>query len=157
MKNIELSDKDKLIIELWDKGYTGGHIANEVSLTRNAVMGRIGRFRKQGLVGYKMHAKIDLKKATPKALKAVKAFNFYPKMFRNRLPPAPLPELPPVKDKPISFMELTPFTCRFVVNDGKASEFLFCGKPKMIRSYCEDHARLCYLPPRVKENANGKR
>lgn len=151
MDKNELSDKDKLMIELWDKGYTGSQIANEVSMTRNAVMGKLSRLRKLGLVAYKMKAKVDLKNMKPKSLKLAKAFNSYPKMFRHRMPPAPLPEMPPIKDKPIKFMDLTPFSCRYIVNDGKASEFLFCGKPKMIRSYCEDHAKLCYLPPKTKE------
>ncbi len=153
MKKTELTERDKKIIELWDQKFTGGQIAAELSMTRNAVMGRLGRFRKMGLVAYKMSAKVDLKDMKSGILKTVKKYNANPKMFRGRLPPTPLPEMPPVKDKPIGFFELTPFTCRYIVNDGKASEFLFCGKPKMIRSYCEDHARLCYLPPRVKEKS----
>ena len=156
MKKTELSDRDKLIIELWEKEYTGEQIAKELCVTRNTVMGRLARFRKQGLVAYKMNAKIALKDVKSKSLKRIKIFNAHPRMFRGRLPPTPLPELPPIKDKPVKFMDLTPFSCRFIVNEGKASEFLFCGKPKMIRSYCEDHAKLCYLPPKVKEIENGR-
>ena len=151
MKKTELSDKDKLIIERWEQGFTGSDIGNEFGMTRNAVMGKLARLRKLGLVTYKMNAKISLKDVKPKKLKLVKTFNSYPKMFRGRLPPTPLPKMLPVKGKPIKFLDLKPFTCRYIVNDGKPSEFMFCGKPKMIRSYCDEHARLCYMPTKTKE------
>jgi len=153
MKKTELSDRDKSIIELWDNKYTGAQIAKELCMTRNAVMGRLARFRRMGLVGYKMNAKIALKDVKSSTLKRVKTFNAYPKVFRGRKPPTPLPEMAPIKDKPVKLFDLTPFTCRYVVNDGKASDFLFCGKPKVRQSYCSEHYNLCYMPPRKKEQS----
>lgn len=151
MKKIEITDQEKIIIELWEKDYSGAQIAKELCMTRGAVMGKIARLRKRNLVAYKMSAKVVLKGVKSNTLKKVKEFNAYPRMFRGKLPPTPLPEMPPIKDKPIGFFELTPFTCRYIVNDGKPSQFLFCDKPKVIRSYCDEHAKLCYLPPKKKE------
>jgi len=153
MSQDDLSIRDRKIIELWEAGKTGGEIAAELSTTRSAILGKIRRLRLGGYVSYKMNAKIDLKDATPKKLKEVKNFNVEKKQIRFVKPSKPLPPIRPVQHRPISLMELTPFSCRFVVNDGHASNFLFCGKPKEVGSYCGEHAKICYIPPKPRGRA----
>lgn len=152
-KKKELTERDHMIIRLWESGMTGGDIARELGTTRSAVLGKLRRLRLDGHVSYKMNAKVDLKEATPKKLKAAKSFNLNKKISRFVLPPTPLPKPRPIKHEPIKFMDLTPFSCRYVVNDGHASTFLFCGKLKVKGSYCEDHAKICYMPSKYKGEA----
>jgi GcrA cell cycle regulator len=148
-----LSERDLTIIRLWESGMTGRDIANELGTTRNAVLGKLRRLRLDGHVSYKMNAKVDLKKATPKKIKEAKSFNLNRKSIRGVQPPMPLPKPRPIKHEPIKFMDLTPFSCRYVVNEGHASTFLFCGKPKTGRAYCDDHAKICYVPSKYKGEA----
>ena len=149
----ELSDRDREIIKLWESGLTGGQIAKELETTRSAILGKLRRLRLDGHVSYKMNAKVDLKKATKKEIKEAKSFNLNRKSIRGVQPPQPLPKPRPIKHEPIKFIDLTPFSCRYIVNEGHASTFLFCGKPKVKGSYCDDHAKICYVPSKYKGEA----
>lgn len=149
----ELNDRDRKIIDLWESGLTGGDIAKELGTTRSAILGKLRRLRLDGHVSYRMKAKVDLKKATKKEIRVAKSFNINRKASRLVQPPMPLPKPRPIKHEPIKFMDLTPFSCRYIVNEGHASTFLFCGKPKTTRAYCEDHAKICYVPSKYKGEA----
>jgi DNA-binding CsgD family transcriptional regulator len=48
----KLSKQELKIIELWEAGYTGQQIGKELSITRNAVMGKIYRLRRMAKLGY---------------------------------------------------------------------------------------------------------
>ena len=127
--------RDSTIIHLWNKNYTGSEIAAELGITRNAVMGVVHRFRRKGLVGYKPETKTV--NTTPR--------------------PRPKATLKP-KEKPlvytegkVTFAELQQSRqCHYVVNDGHASSYLFCGKPQERGSYCEHHASICYMPSKYR-------
>ena len=153
-KKQELTDRDYKIIDLWESGLTGGDIAKELSSTRSAILGKLRRLRLDGHVSYKMKVKVDLKTATKKEIKVAKSFNLNKRLFRDVKPPTPLPKPKPVKSGAVTFMELTPFCCRYIVNEGHASTFLFCGKPKVIKYYCLEHAKLCYIPSKFKGEAS---
>ena len=48
-------------------------------------------------------------------------------------------------EETLSFSQLRKNSCRFVLNDGKPSSFLFCSAPmKVGSSYCEEHHKICY-------------
>jgi hypothetical protein len=149
-KKKDLAERDHKIIDLWESGMTGTQIANELFTTRSAILGKLRRLRLEGHVSYKMNVKIDLKAASKKEMETAKAFNSNRKMLRFAQPPQPLPKPRPIKHEPIKFMDLTAFSCRYIVNEGYASTFLFCGKPKTHRSYCDHHAKICYSLPKPK-------
>lgn len=110
----KLSERDAIILQMWDDDYSGSQIAAELGVTRNVVMGALNRMRKKGIVGHKIKPK--------------KAPVFYD-----------FGEVP--------FGELKQYNqCRYIVNDGPASHYLFCGKPKEKGSYCAYHASICYIP-----------
>ena len=46
-----------------------------------------------------------------------------------------------------AILALNPNTCRFITNDD-TSKPKYCLAPVKRRSYCEEHAALCYLPRR---------
>jgi hypothetical protein len=142
----DLSDRDHKMIALWESGMTGTQIANELSTTRSAILGKLRRLRLDGHVSYKMNVKVDLKAASKKQINKAKSLNANRKSLRFAQPPQPLPKPRPIKHEPIKFLDLTPFSCRYIVNEGHASTFLFCGKPKTHRAYCGDHAKICYMP-----------
>jgi len=78
-----------------------------------------------------------------------------PKAAAPALAKSPSAEAAPEAPEPIllltprriSFMQLTPTTCRYPLGDPRDSDFSFCGNscvPGM--SYCDGHHRLCYRP-----------
>ena len=128
------TDKTKnAVLEMWNKNYTGGQIAKELCLTRNTVMGIIHRLKKTEAV--EPRVKIPPKIDPPKVVVKTK-----------KLPPVFI-KPKPVNHMPRTLMQLRANSCRYVVNDGHASQFLFCGKPKEKGAYCMDHAQLCYVKP----------
>jgi hypothetical protein len=149
-KKKDLSEREHKIIDLWESGLTGTQIAQELETTRSAILGKLRRLRLDGHVSYKMNVKVDLKGASKRQINIAKSFNLNRKTSRLVQPPKPLPKPRPIKHEPIKFMDLTPFSCRYIVNEGHASTFLFCGKPKTNRAYCSDHAKICYIPSRHK-------
>jgi GcrA cell cycle regulator len=143
MVTIKHEDKKvKAILELWGKGLTGKQIGEKLGMTRSAVLGKIARLRKWGLAEYRDPA--SKKNATPEEKRLKKLRNpVVPNLGRKKLPP-----LPPVDEetRPITLLNLRLDSCRFVINDSnKAADFLFCGQPKHIGSYCKEHHAICYI------------
>jgi hypothetical protein len=137
MSTNTLSDTDKDIIKLWEQGFSGSHIGKELCITRNSVMGRIHRLRAAGVVV---------------ASRTTDAAFDMPKKKDYRKPyPAPKPEpLPIDRTKGVSFWDIRSGDCKFIVNDGAASSYIFCGVPADAGSYCKEHYNLCYVPPEPK-------
>lgn len=154
-----LSEDDQEILELWKKGLTGAQIAKKTYHTRNAIMGKLYRWRQSGIIDYKStktreaaikeqvrianrKEALGLGKPRSQVKKELPLINF----LDNLPPPPPLTE-------PVKFMSLTRESCRFVINNGNVKEYLFCNKPKNGNSpYCEEHHKLCYVPMSAAKN-----
>lgn len=127
---IHQEEKDK-IIEMWQEGKTGKEIAEIICSTRNAVIGFINRERKKGL---------DLRKTT-RACSSMrrKPLKKIVSMFEKKLP---------ARDRrSIQIHELTPTSCRFIV-EGEGINAIFCGHSISLKSYCEKHVKICYVKAR---------
>jgi hypothetical protein len=153
MKKPILSEDDQEILDLWKKGLTGAQIAKKTYNTRNAVMGKLYRWRQSKIIDYKstktreaaIKEKVRIanrKEALGKGKPRSQVKKELPLIkFLDNLPP------PPPLSVPVKFMQLTPDSCRFVVSGGVAKDYLFCNKQKKLNSaYCEDHHGLCYVP-----------
>lgn len=149
----KLSEDDQEILDLWEKGLTGSQIAKKTYNTRNAVMGKLHRWRLAGIIGYKntktRQAAIKEKVRIANRKEALGKGKTR-QQVKKELPLIKyldeLPEPPPLS-QPVKFMSLTSQSCRYVVSGGVAKDFLFCNQPKGVNSaYCEEHHRLCYVP-----------
>jgi len=107
---------------MWRENQTSTEIANELGMTRSAVMGVVHRNAER---------KTLLK--TQASLPAQE-----PKLFQNEI----IEEKVSPKKEGKDIMDLGPFDCRWVFNDGS-----FCCEKKANRSYCKDHAKLVYVLP----------
>jgi len=150
---------------LWMQGLTGGQISKQLNITRSAVLGKIYRMREAGQIDVResdqraKNIRDEVKRlekerqlsfpdivrdtpverdfSPPKQVYVCEPIPPHPFLFEEMAPNDP-------EWKPVSFDELTPKSCRFVLNDGPPSQFLFCGKKKVGRAYCADHEKLCY-------------
>lgn len=150
---MKLSEEDQEVLEYWKKGWTGGQIAKKLYMTRNAVMGKLYRWRKTGVIDYKTSETrkaavkqsvriANRKEALGKGIPRQRVKHELPLInFLEALPP------PPPLTEPVKFMDLTMDSCRFVVSGGVAKDFRFCNHPKLANSsYCKDHHYICYVP-----------
>lgn len=154
------NDTTAKLIALWRSGATGTEIAKALKTTRNAVIGKIFRLRSNG---------VDLSRATipatPKPPRPPKAEKPAKKVFKPPRPKEAWP--PPLTDKEqealiaekraqmererrargVKFDDLRPRDCRFILNAGHPSGYLFCGCTRSPgKPYCQEHAELCYRP-----------
>lgn len=136
----ELTERDKLVLSLWKKGLTGSQIGEKLGTTRSAILGLINRLRAAGYVEYRAKQPRPKRKARPKPRKASekKLDQFELLISAPVVVPAPEPS------KPLTIMELTRRSCRYILNDGKPSSFLYCGKTTEKGSYCREHYKICF-------------
>lgn len=156
-----LNDFENKIVELWHKSMTTAQIAVELNVTKNAICGKISRMRAKG-VNLPMRGFVS----------PVEKFFGKPKPSVRRQPlfTAPIVEIKKeIKEEPkikpvvvikepklskplnIRFSQLKNNSCRYVVNDGPAETFIFCGSPKERGPYCEAHASICYVVPEKRQ------
>jgi hypothetical protein len=122
------------LIALAAEGLSYTQIGKALGITKNAAIGKARRL------------KIDKSPALPTNTKAKPpAHKPQPKPIK---PPPPSPA--PVQDmKLLTMMELRDNHCRYPIN-GK-DEMLFCGRHQDGKEpYCKQHAKICYVEPKIK-------
>lgn len=146
---------ERLIVELWDKGFSGYQIAVALKTTRSAILGKISRMRRKGMTFKRNYDPGRAKKGRVKAptpvnpppvIVTVQAL----KIKKPEPTPKPIviiiPEPPPYNGTPLTIMEVTNDTCKYSVSGTRAPDYRFCGGPVHKRSLCKHHFDLCYTP-----------
>ncbi|KPK13987.1 MAG: hypothetical protein AMJ56_00640 [Anaerolineae bacterium SG8_19] len=151
---ITLTDKDKDMLKMWDQGATSSELANHFGVTRNVIMGRIHRLRREGFVGYKVPIQPSVKalkraKTAPKKTKEEESAEI------KRIASERMAE----KRKLMGYglMELGIDMCRYPIKEISPKEYRFCGQPTWKQSYCEEHHKLCLYPAEKREKSNASR
>jgi GcrA cell cycle regulator len=163
-----MSDIDDKMIELWEQGVSASQIAKQLGVTRNAVAGKLHRFKFSGRIAQKNAIKrfdaikkdvrqLEKERRTIANAQANPNISVYkiedklislPKItkeiFTDSVNLIVCEEAPAPVGKNLQFDQLTAKSCRFIINDGPVKDFLFCGKEKSSKSYCKEHAGLCY-------------
>lgn len=172
-------DTDDQMIVLWEQGIPASQIAKALGLTRNAVAGKLHRFKFSGRITQQnIDQRFDSIKANTRQLEkerlTIRAAQSNPRVsvyrIEDKFISLPKVETGAIDDpiniiaceevtapvgKPVKFDKLTAKSCRYIINDGPARDFLFCGKEKTGRSYCAEHSKLChYTLARTPRNAN---
>ena len=126
-------DTRKRIAELWNLGWTSSKISEEIGITRNSVVGAIHRLRQKGEILVSAEEKRHKnRKPRPKKILAIR---------KNMRKPLEL-------GQPVGIMKLTSRSCRFIVAEGGMEETRYCNNPIDKASYCAEHYKICYVPPR---------
>lgn len=145
LKDVETVNR---IVEMWNAGKSAGEIAHHFKVTRNQVMGKVSRLRKEGV--FLRTAASPL--ARVKVIE-VKTDRGWKKRKDTTRPPVAV-SLKPIEqfvfdfgpvETNIDILQLTPHSCRYIVGEDRRRGALYCGEPKSYRSYCETHAKLCYV------------
>lgn len=157
--------RDKVIISLWNEGLTGKQIADAISTTRSAVMGRIHRMRLSGIElesrdtdGTKARrASIKKREKGKDAIQKLAVTVAEETIDGRNKKTVTISDLQltfsyfeekPMEENPnVDILGLTSRSCRYVVEtpNGDCSG-LYCGKEKYKNNYCQEHYKLCYVP-----------
>lgn len=129
-------EHETTIVKHWERGLSASKIADELSrilgasVTRNMVIGKVDRLRKDGLVG-----------ARDETIQTIRV----PRAISNPRPPRPRKQYLPKPDPLHIPMEaLTKYSCTWSFGDPKDEDFNYCGLPVERRSFCTQHAALAY-------------
>ena len=143
-------DVNKLI-ELWNAKASASEIGKELGLTRNAVIGRIKRLRDNGvkLRSFTAAPKTEVSRARVREVKTDRGWVRKKELLKIKSPvliklDSFVPETTPEKN--IDILHLVESSCRYITGEKKGRGALYCGRNKTTRAYCEEHARLCYIP-----------
>jgi len=139
--NWRIELRNQRIVELWSQGRISSEIAKMMGITRSAVMGVVSRHGER-----KGSKKIVAPEQKPLKTKVIEVPDLKNplKSVRKRVKikkEKPVAETEYVKAKGKIFLQLGPFDCRWVFEDGS-----FCAQPKTFRSYCDYHAKIVYIP-----------
>lgn len=139
MKN----DMNQKILEMWEQGRTGSEIANVLGVTRSTVLGRINRLRSKHQIGYRA-AKILVK--SDRVVRTRDKIKPYKKLRKF----VPVEQVIPKPKHGVSILDLQYWSCRYIVGDPKTPlDKIYCGQVSEHKSYCKDHAQLCYQPVQI--------
>jgi len=139
-------EQKTIIVDLWNKGYDGTKIADALCLTRNTVLGTVHRLRKQGipLEERKGMTGFKVKKARPLIIR--KPRKVVPKVATKVVLIEPVVKAD--HRKPTNLMGLKYNSCRFIVEQGTVETTKYCNAKIDRNSYCTEHYKICYVPPR---------
>lgn len=159
-------EQEATVVKHWERGLSAQKIAVELSqilgtsVTRNMVMGKVDRLRKDGLIrardGTIQIVNGRCRMSSPRSPRPIK--QFCPKVAKPRLVCRTV-ELPKVDPLHISMEALTANSCTWSYGDPKDEGFNYCGLPVERRSFCAQHAALAYrqAAPRPTQQDNKSR
>lgn len=148
-------EAENLIVELWDKGFSGYQIAVAMKTTRSAILGKIARMRRKGIKFVRAYdpnrtKRGKVKPPTPVNIPPVKVVIKSLKVVKQQPEPKPVvvivPPPPPYEGDPLTILQVKDTTCKYSVSGTRAPDYRFCGGPVYKRSLCHHHFELCYYP-----------
>jgi len=143
--NARFKERNEKIIKLWRQNKTSTEIAAEMSMTRSAVMGVVGRY------GERKTPRTSANRLHKS--KVIEVANIYnprksvrKKVMIKKEKEAVVKKKKYVRKKGKNLMELNHFDCRWIFDDN-----LYCAQPILHGSYCKHHCAIVYVPNVKKE------
>jgi GcrA cell cycle regulator len=150
------SERIELLKRCLHAGLSCRQIADEIGVTRNAVIGkmnRLGLSKPKDVIGRPLEQRRAAGLARPKTLWTRGPKHPRPNILaQHEMLVAAFPRTQaPVEDIPISngcgctLFELSPMKCRWPISNPGAEDFCFCGNESVKGlPYCLGHARIAY-------------
>jgi GcrA cell cycle regulator len=159
-------EHETTVVKHWERGLSAGKIAAELSrilgtsVTRNMVMGKVDRLRKDGLLGARDETIQTIK------LRCLMNNPRPPRPRKQHCPQVAKPklvcrtvelELPKPDPLHIPMDALTKNSCTWSFGDPKDEDFNYCGLQVERRSFCAQHAALAYRHTAPQPHAQDKK
>lgn len=141
-------ERTTVAVKLWKEGLSASQIAKQLGgVTRNAVIGKVHRL---GLAGRATPSKpVKIPARTRPARRRMPQVVVATALAGERGEIAAMNPIAPG----LGVLGLTEFTCRYPIGDPQEPDFAFCGRTCSFEdTYCTDHAKLCYVPPKKRLN-----
>jgi len=145
------AERIALLKSRFEAGLTCREIADDIGVSRNAVIGKITRLnlsRAEG-VGERVPRRRESPKARPPANERQSPVHSQRQILKTPRPARPAedapPEALPCGEHRCSLLELSEEKCRWPISGLGAAGFWFCGnQPVKGFPYCAGHARIAY-------------
>jgi GcrA cell cycle regulator len=138
-------ERVELLKSRFEAGFTCREIAQEIGVSRNAVIGKISRLSLSGRK--RVSGRRSERKSSPNVRHPRVVGHRRILVARHATPQPPAEEVPIHNGRCCSLFELSKEKCRWPINKPGAVDFWFCGnKPVEGLPYCEGHARIAYQP-----------
>jgi len=140
------AERVELLKSRFEAGLTCREIADDIGVSRNAVIGKIARLNLSRAEG------VSERFSEPKVSPRTRAPRSPPgqRQLLKALRPEPAPEEAPIcSEHRCSLLELSEEKCRWPISDLGPADVWFCGnKPLKGFPYCAGHARIAYQASR---------
>jgi GcrA cell cycle regulator len=139
------AERVELLKSRFEAGLTCREIADDIGVSRNAVIGKLARLNLSRAEG--VSEGFSERREIPKA-RPPKSERQSQRQILKALRPEPAAEEAPIcSEHRCSLLELSEEKCRWPISDLGPSDFWFCGnKPLKGFPYCAGHARIAYHP-----------
>jgi hypothetical protein len=150
VEEIKMIDQDPInqkIIAMWNENYTSGEISSILKISRSSVMGRVTRMREKGIELRSIKKKTVLKRAIKRQVKTTMGWVTRKYIKPDKTPDIALDQLfldVEIPQQRIDIMQLTPRSCRYIIETKSARGAIYCGSTTQYKSYCKKHADMCY-------------
>ena len=152
------AERVELLKSRFEAGLTCREIADDIGVSRNAVIGKLARLNLSRAEG--VSERFSEPKVSPKARLPRNSPGSPPSSQRQMLKalgPEPAAEEAPIcSEHRCSLLELSKEKCRWPISTPGAADFSFCGNmPLEGMPYCAGHTRLAYRPASTQRFARG--
>lgn len=143
------AERVELLKSRFEAGLTCREIADDIGVSRNAVIGKLARLNLSRAEG--VSERFSEPRESPRARLPRNSPGSAPRSQRQilkALRPEPAAEEAPIcSEHRCSLLELSEEKCRWPISDLGPADFWFCGnKPLKGFPYCAGHARIAYHP-----------
>jgi GcrA cell cycle regulator len=150
--NTWTTERVELLKNHFAAGLSCREIANEIGVSRNAVIGKLSRLdltREKTL----KPRRDDAGRSRPKSVPRLQ-YRMLRKLFNEAEPPESDQTIH--SEQHCSLLELSEERCRWPISNPGEKDFCFCGnRPLESLPYCAGHARLAYQPGSRQRTARG--
>jgi GcrA cell cycle regulator len=149
-------ERIELLKRCFHAGLTCSQIANEIGVTRNAVIGKMSRMglsRPRDVIGRQLErrrasgaSRVKMPKLRRPKRSHINIFDQH-EMLAAAFPDGRVEDVPIHNGRGCTLLELSQAKCRWPVNNPGAEDFCYCGNESVKGlPYCLGHARIAYRP-----------
>jgi GcrA cell cycle regulator len=140
-------ERIELLKRRFEAGLSCREIADDIGVSRNAVIGKLSRLNLTRDKRADAAPKDTAKRASPRSVPRSVPRLQYQRLLKLYAEPPPASDAPIHNERCCSLLELSEERCRWPISTPGLADFCFCGNtPLEGLPYCAGHTRLAYRP-----------